>query len=226
MTQADKRNNDEAAKLQTYLRGYSATQHTSLHVRAPPAPHLIPELMAYMATIVRVSQDFAGLAWVRYDAAFRRQAALTRNERWTAINSTLYTMEWHRRRNATRSASPLLTQSRSTCAQRSDPDPGMKDGLKAVETAVLAITDKRDVVGKQQLPAVLSSGETCRKWNSVGCSYPWCQHTHACSNCGGAHLALKCTMRPSYPGQGTPGRGIPSMAKPFVPPQKQYHNTQ
>ena len=61
-------------------------------VRAPPAPHLIPELMAYMATIVRVSQDFSGLAWVRYDAAFRRQAALTRNDRWSVINSTLYTM--------------------------------------------------------------------------------------------------------------------------------------
>ena len=34
-------------------------------VRATQAPHLIPEFMAYMATIVRVSQDYSGLAWVR-----------------------------------------------------------------------------------------------------------------------------------------------------------------
>ena len=61
-------------------------------VRATQAPHLIPEFMAYMAMIVRVSQDYSGLAWVRYDAAFRRQAALTNNTRWSAINSTLYTM--------------------------------------------------------------------------------------------------------------------------------------
>lgn len=45
------------------------------------APQLIPELMAYLATIVRVSQDYTGLAWVRYDTAFHRQAALTGNTR-------------------------------------------------------------------------------------------------------------------------------------------------
>ena len=41
----------------------------------------MPELMAYIITITRVSQDFAGMAWVRYDAAFRRQAAITGNRR-------------------------------------------------------------------------------------------------------------------------------------------------
>ena len=39
-------------------------------VRAPQAPYLIPELMAYTATIVCVSQHYAGHAWVCYDAAF------------------------------------------------------------------------------------------------------------------------------------------------------------
>ncbi len=50
----------------------------------------VPELMAYMVTILRVSQDFAGLAWVRYDAAYRRQAASTGNRKWSQINSSLY----------------------------------------------------------------------------------------------------------------------------------------
>jgi hypothetical protein len=55
---------------------------------------LIPELMAYMATIVRVSQDFAGFGWVRYDAAFRRQAALTGNTIWSKVNATMYAMNF------------------------------------------------------------------------------------------------------------------------------------
>lgn len=37
----------------------------------------VPELMAYMVTITRVSQDFSGLAWVTFNVSFRRQAAIT-----------------------------------------------------------------------------------------------------------------------------------------------------
>ena len=44
-------------------------------VLAPGEPQVMPELMAYMGIIVRVSQDYAGLGWVCYDSAFRRQAA-------------------------------------------------------------------------------------------------------------------------------------------------------
>ena len=65
---------------------------TYVSVLAPAHPETIPELMAYMSTIVRVSQDFVGLAWVRYNAGFRRQAALTRNRSWSQINATLYTL--------------------------------------------------------------------------------------------------------------------------------------
>lgn len=45
--------------------------------------------MDYLANIALVSQDYTGLAWVRYDAAFCR---LTGNTHWSVINSTLYTM--------------------------------------------------------------------------------------------------------------------------------------
>lgn len=52
----------------------------------------VPELMAYMVTITRVSKDYSGLAWVRYDSAFRRQAAITKNRKWSQINPSLYSM--------------------------------------------------------------------------------------------------------------------------------------
>ena len=61
-----------------------------MSVKATQALLLIPEFMAYMTTIVKVSQDYSGLAWVRYDATFRRQAALTNYIRWSVINLTLY----------------------------------------------------------------------------------------------------------------------------------------
>ncbi len=51
------------------------------------ATEAVPELMAYLVTISRVSQDFAGVAWV---AAFRRQAAISGNRKWSQINPSLY----------------------------------------------------------------------------------------------------------------------------------------
>ena len=65
---------------------------TYVAVLAPCEPQTVPELMAYMGTIVRVSQDYEGLGWVRYDLAFRCQAALSGNRRWSVTNGTLFTM--------------------------------------------------------------------------------------------------------------------------------------
>ena len=52
---------------------------TYVGVLAGTSPEAIPELMAYLVHIMRVSQDFGSLAWVNYDSAFRRQAASTGN---------------------------------------------------------------------------------------------------------------------------------------------------
>ena len=144
---------------------------TYVATRAPQAPQLIPELMAYLATIVRVSQDYTGLAWVRYDAAFRRQAALTGNTKWSAINSTLYTMCFTGMATTTKRCELCLatTHSEQDCAQRGDPDPGTKDRLRAIESAVLALSSGQQERNKQPLPAHKPSGEVCRKWNAGSC---------------------------------------------------------
>jgi len=39
-------------------------------VLAPVEPLVVPGLMAYISLIVRVSQDYEGLGWVRYDSEF------------------------------------------------------------------------------------------------------------------------------------------------------------
>ena len=53
---------------------------------------MVPELMAYQATIVKCSRDFEGLAWAQYDRAYRRQAAQTKDLRWSRLNPTLFSL--------------------------------------------------------------------------------------------------------------------------------------
>ena len=178
-------------------------------VRAQYTPSLIPELMAYMAAIVRVSQDYAGLAWVRYDAAYRRQAALTGNTHWSTINSTLYTICFTGRATATPRCELCFatTHSTSECAQQGDPDPGIQDRLKAIEMAVLAMTSKSPAIpGATPKPPNIASGkissEPCRKWNSNSCTYPRCRYNHVCSSCGGSHPVIRCSTRQHSSGQG------------------------
>ena len=45
---------------------------TDVRVLAGSSLETVSELMAYLIQIVRVSQDFGGLAWVNYDLAFSR----------------------------------------------------------------------------------------------------------------------------------------------------------
>ena len=53
---------------------------------------VVPELMAYLVTITRVSQGYTGLAWVWYDSSFRRQAAIIGNKKWSQINPSLHSI--------------------------------------------------------------------------------------------------------------------------------------
>ena len=52
-------------------------------------PKAVPELMAYMATIVKCSKDYHGVAWAQYDRGFRKQMATLRGSR---INPTLFSL--------------------------------------------------------------------------------------------------------------------------------------
>ena len=87
------------------------------------------------------SQDYAGLAWVHYDLAFRRQAALTRLTRWSAINPTIYTLCFVGLAMTATSCELCFasTHTAKECAQQGDPDPGVKDHLKAIEKVVLSL---------------------------------------------------------------------------------------
>ena len=182
----------------TWLQCYA----TYVSVLGPHAPEAIPELMAYMATIIRVSQDYQGLAWVRYDAGFRRQAALTGNRLWSRVNSTLYTVCFTGNAQTTTRCELCFgsTHSAKDCALQGDPDPEMQTRVKAVESALLAMTSKFGV--RASGPPVSPSGQVCRLYNKGSCTYPRCRHSHVCSNCGGNHAAVSCPRYPHAVNQG------------------------
>ena len=60
-------------------------------IRGVQSPTSILEFMAYMSMIVRVNQEYAGMAWLNYDTLFRKHAALRRDTKWSVINTTIYT---------------------------------------------------------------------------------------------------------------------------------------
>ena len=170
-------------------------------VLAPVNPETISELMAHMLKIVRVSQDFSGLAWVRYDAGFCRQAVLTGNRLWSHINATLYALCFTGNAMATTWCELCFasTHSASECEQRGDPDPDMPARIKAIETDVLALAAKQGKAGGPIHP----SADICRLWNRKNCTYPHCKYLHICSNCGGDHHALSCSNAPKVSAPST-----------------------
>ena len=79
-----------------------------------------PELMAYMAMVVRASQDHRCMAWVRYDAGFRCQAALTKH--WILSRTMHFTLN---ERNMANRCELCFGTTHATweCALQKDLDP-------------------------------------------------------------------------------------------------------
>ena len=107
-----------------------------------PHPQAVPELLAYLIFILRASQDFGGVSWVTYDAAFRRQAFITGNRQWSRVNPSLYSICFSGIVRAGTRCELYLSLSHPTrdCTLVSDPDPDVTTWLKTLESAVLAMT--------------------------------------------------------------------------------------
>ena len=152
-------------------------------------PEAIPELMAYLITISRVSQDFAGLAWVRYDSAFRRQAAITGNRKRSQVNPSLYSLCFTGRAQEVQRCELCLSTAHRVqqCPLRIEGDPELPSRVKAVESVVLSLS-------RACLPAPTwkPSSEVCRSWNANRCRHPRCRYRHVCSSCGEAHPVVTC----------------------------------
>ena len=59
-------------------------------------PEAVPELMSYVVAIIRASEDYAGLAWVRYDAAYRQLMKTEHGQELTLPSSRYALLERHK----------------------------------------------------------------------------------------------------------------------------------
>ena len=176
---------------------------TYVSVLAPANPEVIPELMAYMAMVIRASQDFDGLAWARYDAGFLRQATLTGTRLWSQRNATIYTLCFAGKALAIQRCEFCLATSHSSaeCEKRGDPDPDLPSRMKTLETAVLALTARQSKAGGP----TRATGEPCLLWNRNKCTFVHYRHPHVCNRCGGDHPAISCPNPRSTTGHQSAG---------------------
>lgn len=188
-------------------------------VMAAKHPEATPELMAYLICILRVSQDFGGMAWVNYDSAFRRQAAATANRQWSRVNPSLYSICFAgSARMSTRCDLCLsLTHPTMDCPLVEDSDPEVGSRLKAIESAVLAMSRPHTGLPNMGNPLGGASPEVCRNFNNKRCTFKWCRFRHVCRGCGGPQPALDCCERVRGPGAPLAGGPIGGQARAARP---------
>ena len=157
-------------------------------VRSSHSLAMIPELMAYMLTIIRRSREYAGTEWHTYDTLFCKHAALRRESKWSVINLTIYARCFiSAPRNPAKCELRLaVTHDTRDCFHR-EPGEDIETRLRSMEQSIQGLSPA------QPCPTIHFLGEVCRKYNKGECNYLYCKHTHVCSSCGGNHLAVWCT---------------------------------
>ena len=190
-TQGGTRRKRTVTDIATWLQCFA----TYTSVMSTSHPQAVPELLAYLIFILRASQDFGGVAWVTYDAAFRQQAAITGNRQWSRVNPSLYSICFSGVARAGTRCELCLSLSHPTrdCSLVSGQDSEVSTCLKTLESAVLAITSH--VPQHQGLQSREKSPEACQNWNSGRCRMPSCRYRHVCKVCGGPNPAYACCVR-------------------------------
>ena len=117
---------------------------------------------------------------------------------WSRINATLYTMCFTGKALAIARCELCFASTHTTtqCGLQGDADPELPARIKAIESAVLALTANQ---GKSSGP-IRASVEPCRLWNNNRCNFPRCKHEHVCIKCRGNHQAIVCPNNYRYRG--------------------------
>ena len=148
-------------------------------------PSKVLEFIAYQSLIIRCYKDFDSPAWVQYDRAFRRQAAVSKHFDWSRVNTTQYSLCF------------------ACCHCLIDNHPFESCPEAPQSTALI-----HPPPAQRPMPTNLatSASVTHRTANSVGicrlfnardgprCFYKACRYAHACMKCKGGHPASACNM--------------------------------
>ena len=166
------------------------TQAFTIYTAALVSVHLSAtlELLAYMLTIIRASQQYDGLCWRSYDTNYRIAAAASGNRSWSKLDTDLFTRFFTGR---ARTVNPCtvcdaLTHTSTDCPEA--PAQPKRD-------------ETRPVTGphpKRRRPfAKTWAADVCAEFNSKGvCSFgARCRYRHVCGECSGSHAARSCPSK-------------------------------
>lgn len=147
----------------------------------------VPELMAYMATIVKCAKDFDGVAWAQYDRAYRKQMAQRKELRWSRLNPTLFSLCFagKAKRNATCAHCLADTHTTDQCPD----NPVRFWGWQAQER------ERGPAPAGNQQRGRNTQKPICFLFNKKGgneCSYNPCKFAHLCLSCKGNHPRSSC----------------------------------
>ena len=170
-----------------WTRAFAA--YTATLVSRHPAATL--EMLAYMTTIIRASQQCDGLHWRAYDYHYRLTAAASGNKNWTDLFTRLFTGRAHSVSSCSLCGS--LTHGTSDCPEGSlggrSAFPRKREFGKAGGVGAPAAAPKARRFSQNW------ALDVCAQFNAKGtCSFAgWCKFRHACAECGGTHPAKECS---------------------------------
>ena len=163
-------------------------------VLATRYPQTIPEVMSYMATIVKCSRDFDGVAWAQYDRAYRRQAAQTKDLHWSRLNPTLFSLCFAGKARRNVACTYCLSDNHGSDGCPENPSKVTLPWQVASWTTQHSNTPPRS-----------AKTRICYLYNSrqkSECSYDPCRFTHVCSICKGNHPRSECSRGQREPKYG------------------------
>lgn len=157
-------------------------------------PSTVPELMAYLATIVKCARDFEGVSWAQYDRAYRRHAAQTKDLRWSRLNPTLYSLCFAGKAKRSVLCAHCLSDSHGSaqCPDNLFPWQGMfgpPQGVGPVQSAMF---------GAGGASRTRQTLQTCHLYNAKDgprCTYSQCKFAHRCAVCKGPHARYYCRQK-------------------------------
>ena len=182
--------------LKAWLKAFA----TFVAVMSQKNGGVVPELMVYMVSIIRAEEEYVEGAWVRYDAAYRQQAAECRNTTWSKVSPSLFSLCFTGKAQALRRCDLCLSSSHGTrkCVWMGEGEQDVQAQLQAMEASVEAL---RQGMGRSW---VRGNDHRSRDWQSKedrcilfnqSTYYFWaCCFRHACMICQGPHPAYSCNQ--------------------------------
>ena len=152
---------------------------------------VVPELMAYTATIVKCSKNYDDSAWARYDMLYRKQMAKLKDLKWSMLNPILFSMCFAGKARLGACICCLSDLHSSADCSENPANSGWElsrsgDSSRSAPGAVQV----REKSNKNQAVRI------CYLYNRKGkdeCIYNPCKFAHICSGCKGNHPRSQCS---------------------------------